>query len=586
LIAAARNPRRGIWAAIAFLLLAGIGVARVVATYKIFNQTTDEPAHLATGMEWLDRGTYSLEPLHPPLARVAIALGPYLSGIRLTGQGNVWAEGNEMLFARGRYLHNLALARLGVLPFFLLASFLVWCWSRRRYGEAPAFVAALLFTSSPVILAHAGVATTDMAITGTFTWALLAFVNLLDEPGYSRAAILGLAVGLAVLSKFSALVFLPACGLALLLWRWLAETRRAEKKAATSEFRWARGVAVAALAAFLVVWGGYRFSVGSITTVADRPHPTLDRTFGAMGAPHNVAYAVSEAHWIPAPAFFRGIAEVRQKEAQGHKGYLLGQIRLTGWWYFFPVALAVKTTLPFLLLAGAGAFCLLRSGWRERDWIAAAPVVAALALLLVSMTSHINIGIRHILPIYPLLAIAAGVGTCRLWKIAKSKYVGALLVLPLLAWHLASSARAHPDYLAYFNELAGQHPERILIDSDLDWGQDLLRLSAALRERGIEEVSIAYAGSADLDMSRFGLPRFHILAPYQRADGWIAISLLRLKTGGLGYPNDSYSWLKAYKPVCLVGRTIRLYYLPGHAEANQADSGLAGMEPHEISRLN
>jgi len=202
-------------------------------------------------------------------------------------------------------------------------------------------------------------------------------------------------------------------------------------------------------------------------------------------------------------------------------------------------------------------------------------MVAALALLLVCMPSHINIGVRHILPIVPLLAIIAGVGACRFWNSArlwsspKLKYAGLAVILPLLAWHLTSSIRAHPDYLAYFNELAGQHPERVLIDSDLDWGQDLLRLSAILKAKRVEELSIAYAGSAELDLGQFGLPPFRILLPHQPTAGWIAISLLRLKAGGLGFPTDSFSWLRAYKPLYVAGRSIWLFYLPDspHGEA-------------------
>src|SRR5208282_3337684 len=107
----------------------------------------------------------------------------------------------------------------------------------------------------------------------------------------------------------------------------------------------------------------------------------------------------------------------------------------------------------------------------------------------------------------------------------------------LLSWHLVSSVRAHPDYLAYFNEFAGRRPEDVLIDSDLDWGQDLLRLSAALQQRHVDQVSIAYAGSAKLDLNNFGLPPFHVLVPHERPTGWIAISLLPLKTGGFGLPD-------------------------------------------------
>jgi Dolichyl-phosphate-mannose-protein mannosyltransferase len=552
----------GSFAVIVLIVLGAIGVIRIVSTYSIFSQTTDEPAHVATGMEWLQRGTYTLEPLHPPLARIAVALGPYLSGLRLTGEGRIWAQGNEILLARGQYLHNLALARAGALPFFLLATCLVWYWSRTRYGNWPSLISTLLFTTSPVVLAHAGLATTDMAVTATFTAVLLALVNLLERASYLRSAIFGIAVGLAVLSKFSVLLFLPVSGVALLACRWLQRRNNKEKLAAGGSFRWGRGLAFAALLSFLVVWTGYRFSVGSITGPAARPHPTIDRFAGTTGALHNLAYSVAESRWVPAPGFFRGIAQLRQKNAAGAKAYLFGHVRQTGWWYFFPVALAVKTTIPFLVLIGVGTVSLARSAWVQRDWVTAAPVAAALVLLLVCVSSQINIGVRHILPIYPLFAIMGGVGACSLWNRVKMNHAGPAAVVVLLCWHLVSSARAHPDYLAYFNEFAGQHPEKILVDSDLDWGQDLLRLSAVLQQKHIENLSIAYAGSPDLDLHQFAIPAFRELNPHQPTTGWIAISLLRLKAGGFGLPSDSFSWLEAYQPVCLVGRSILLYDVP------------------------
>jgi len=555
--------RQGFLMGVALFLLAGIGVARIVSTYHVFSQTTDEPAHVATGMEWLQWGAYTFEPLHPPLARVALAIGPYVSGLRLQGHQNLWIEGNELLLARDRYLYNLSLARLGALPFFLLATFLAWYWARVRYGDGPALVATFLFTTSPAVLAHSGLATTDMAATATFTAAVLTYINFLEQPTYPRSAILGAAAALAVLSKFSALVFLPACGLTLLLTRWLLRGRREERAMAAGRVRWGRAIALAAFVAFLVVWAGYRFSVSSATDAAARPHYTIDQLVGTSGALHNVAYTAAEVPLVPAPAFFRGLAKLRFKETTGHKSYLLGQVRQTGWWYFFPVVLAVKSTIPFLILAAMGISYLGKSGWSPGgNWITVAPVVAALTLVLVCMPSHINIGVRHILPIYPLLAILGGVGACRFWNGAKPKYTGPAIIVVLLAWQLTSSVRTHPDYLAYFNEFAGHNPERILLDSDLDWGQDLLRLSAALQQRHIDQVSIAYAGSSKLDLSQFGLPPFQVLAPHQPVTGWIAISLLKLKVGGPGAPNDGFSWLEAYQPADLVGRSIRLYYVP------------------------
>lgn len=114
--------------------------------------------------------------MHPPLARVAVALGPFLAGIRWNPQLGMWAGGNAILAARNQYLHNLALARAGVLPFFVICAFLTWFWAATRYGATAAGAAALFFTTCPVILGHAGLATTDMAAAAGFMGALLAFI--------------------------------------------------------------------------------------------------------------------------------------------------------------------------------------------------------------------------------------------------------------------------------------------------------------------------------------------------------------------------------------------------------------------------
>ncbi|MGC2112243.1 MAG: glycosyltransferase family 39 protein [Candidatus Korobacteraceae bacterium] len=547
----------------ALVLLAGIGVARIVSTYHVFSQTTDEPAHVAAGMEWLERGTYTFEPLHPPLARIAVAVAPYVAGLRLKDHQNFWIEGNQLFGAHDRYLYNLSLARLGVLPFFLYAVFLVWYWSQTYYGDGPAFIATFLFTTSPVVLAQSGVATTDMAATATFTGAILAYVKFLERPTSLRATLLGIAAALAVLSKFSALLFLPACGVTILLAQRLIGPRTIPSTFLVPRISWRRGIALAVFVVVFLVWAGYRFSVSPAADPALRPHYSIDQLVGTRGTLHNVAYAVAELPFIPAPAFFQGLAKIRYAEATGHKGYLLGHIRQTGWWYFFLVALAVKSTIPFLILVFAGVVHLIKvTLLPAKRWVAVAPLVAALTVLLLCVPSQINIGVRHILPIYPLLAIIAGVGGAWLWSTTRPMYAGAALVILLSAWHLTSSVRAHPDYLAYFNEFAGQHPERILVDSDLDWGQDLLRLSAVLQQRQISQLSIAYAGSSHLDLGNFGLPPFHILDPHQPTSGWIAISLLKLKTGGLGFPDDSFSWLNAYRPVDRIGRSILLYYVP------------------------
>ncbi len=307
----------------AFVVLAALGVARIVATYPVFSQTTDEPAHVAAGMEWLQRGSYTFEPLHPPLARVSVALGPYLSGRRLSGTAKMWKQGDDILMQPGRYEHVLALARLGVLPFFLLAAFLVWDWTRRRYGDASAILATALLTTTPAVLGHSGLATTDMPLTATCLAALAAFISFLRRPTSARAVVLGIAAGVATLAKFSAILFLPAAALALLAWRWFLQ-RQQRSDSPRPPFSWSRSVGIVAVSGAMTIWAGYRFSVGAMTQPTDRPHASIDRLVGSSGALHDASYRVAEAFVVPAPALFHGLAALSTQGRQRPRGVFAG----------------------------------------------------------------------------------------------------------------------------------------------------------------------------------------------------------------------------------------------------------------------
>ena len=544
---------------LAAALLIAVAIGRIVITYPVFNQTWDEPAHIAAGMQWLSRGSYSYEPLHPPLARVMVALGPYLDGLRSAGYESVWLEGNAILYARDSYYRNLALARLGVLPFFIIGAVAVFLWTRRLFGNAAALLGTLLFTSLPPILAHSGIATTDAAVTGSLALALYTATRWLEEPSVARGLGLGAAMAITVLSKLSALLFLPATLLVLVLCH-----RRASRDA--NERSPARGSRLTAMRAvylstLLVVWAGYRFSIGPLVTEADVPLESRPAAHGAHGALYRAAYAASRAPVYPAPEFFQGLAMMHGKNQAGQKAYLLGQVRSDGWWYFFPVALAVKTPIPFLLFFGLGLAAALAMDRGTLRWRAIAPAAAAGALLLVCVPSRINIGLRHALAIYPLMAIMAGAGAATLWRWRRAGLLGPAAAVLLVGWQVTDGIRIHPDYLAYFNEVAGRNPERILVDSDLDNGQDLQRLADTLRALGVNDIALVYAGSATV--AEHGLPRIRRLQPHQPDTGWIAASLWSLKLGSLNQPGHAdFAWLEQHQPVALVGRSIRLYRIP------------------------
>jgi hypothetical protein len=262
-----------------------------------------------------------------------------------------------------------------------------------------------------------------------------------------------------------------------------------------------------------------------------------------------------------------GIVAVKAHNDSGHLSYLLGRVSTTGWWYFYLVALAVKTPIPLLVAGPAGVGWLARDGWRRHDPWALAPAVLVVTMLtFASLFSRINIGIRHILVLYPFLAIGAAYVTVRAWRSLAARRsadtvrsrraatAGTAVLLALVFWQLSTLWSAYPDYLPYFNE-AVPHPERVLVDSDLDWGQDLYRLELRTAQLGIAKLDIAYRGTADL--KREPLPPFEALASRRPVSGWVAISELARTRN----PAD-YAWLDAYQPLERIGKSIDLYYIP------------------------
>jgi hypothetical protein len=524
-------------------LFVALAVARVTATYSHFSQTYDEPVHVAMGLEWLDRGTYTLELQHPPLARVFDAIALRIAGehyppgpIVLTDPAAPIRKGNAIFGGPDDYQRNLTLARIGVLPWLLLAAFVVFHWTRAIANTESAIAAVALFTFVPAILGHAGLATTDMALAATLPTAIYTLVRCIERPSAGRMMLLACALAAAVLSKFSAIPFLAVIGCVVLLVK-LRESRpdRRVRPAFVA-------LAIAVPIAVLIIWSAYRFSIWPAPMYGFPPNELLAMLASAKAPPDRALFFLLSHFRLPAPELFAGLAHLGEHTLFGHPSYFLGQIRQHGVWYFFPVIIVVKTPIAFLILAVLGA---------RR---AAIPVLSAAAIVVIAMVSRINLGVRHVLPIYPLLAIAGGIALVEMWQRGN---IARIMAIVLGAWMAISSALAHPDYFAWFNELAGRHPERIVVDSDLDWGQDLPRLRQAVADRRIDRLWIAYFGSTDL--YRYPLaPALRQLPPRTRVKGWIAISKTSLK-GAYGQPDD-YAWLEQQTPVQEIGRSILLYH--------------------------
>lgn len=595
-------------------LLLALPILRIASTYRIFSQTSDEPFHIAAGFQWLTSRQYDLDAEHPPLARAFMALDAVIEGAKPEG-GDAVSFGNSILMRNDRYRRNLFGARAGNLPFFLLAMIAVGLWTRRLFGDSTALISLALFGALPPILGHAGLATTDMAAAATTVAALFLFARWIESPSWPNALFVAVACGLGVLSKFSFLLFFPMAAATLVVAHLLSRPHHALAKRILQ-------AAAGALIAGAMVWAAYKFSTGSLNDARLKVFPSGLPPHGAASYATNAGYdwmrldlleryykyagaaekqrgrgvdivdwakaagypsplagrsgdALTDAppvprptlierilepfraawqriavhHRIPAPLFFAGLEVVQRHSYAGHAGFLFGEFRDHGWWYYFPVIIFFKTPLAFLILAGIGIVQLLRTRNAERIAVAGAPM----AMLIPTLTAGINIGVRHVLPIFPLLTIAAAYGVTTLWR--KSRVV----VIIMLTWYFVATAIAHPDYMSYFNEAAGRHPERIAADSNLDWGQDLLRLAAVVKRERIPHLYLAYFGTADW---RRLVPAAEELPQFTHVHGWVAISENELIFGWPTNRRDAFAWLRQYEPSVRVGKSIRLYRIP------------------------
>jgi hypothetical protein len=580
------EPHHSRWPAVLAALLAVIGIVRIISSYSHTSQAFDEPCHVAAAIELLARHTYKLDPVHPPLARIAIGLPLYLAGERyphLDPQNNDNSltyndYGNAILYNSGHYQRNLTLARLGMLPFFLLATAVVFLWTRREYGELAAVMAAALFTTLPNVLAFSSIAYTDIAAGSTQLLLFFTFVNWLDKATKRSALWMGLAAGLALASKATTVIFFPAAAALIVLVKWLCSGtlvgESSEGRLAPRQI--AKQLAIAAALAIVTVWATYGFAVGH---AREAMNLTSMPSFQHFPAPLARAgrWLVARDPLLPAPAIIKGVADAYVLNQARPAAYLLGHIKDGGWWYFFLLGVAVKSPLPFLILAIVAS---LKKFFPPRRWRDLTPALAALAVFLVTMPVSYNAGVRHVMVVFPLLAIVAGRGCAYLWQVQPGDMKGArritsrVALVALLCWQAVSTVRATSDFLAYFNELAGRDPSQVLVAGcDLDCGQDLDLLAREFQSRHISHATIAVWTSAD--PTRSHLPDFVVPQAFSPVTGWFAISLRARRFGNsfhTMYPPGAFDWLNAYQPVAHVGKTILLYNISKTSQATAGNS--------------
>ncbi len=539
------------WLPITILLL--IFAVLVVSSAVRKTITGDELAHLGAGYSYLHTGDFRLNHAHPPLLKELAAVPVMLLGGTFDPQNPDFLAAREDRFGQHVFFESgmdvdtmLFLSRIPTLLLALGLALLIFRWAAALYGRAGGFFALALFAFAPSTLAHAGIFDMDM---GAATLAFLAtfqFVRYLRGPTLRKAALTGVALGLALAAKFTTLALL---GLLPTLWliTWLSK-----RAAGDTDARWQADFAAWRR------WAGHALLMLALA-----------------GLVISFTYL-----FVSTPAYFGGIAEQLQHNAEGDPEFFMGQLGWTGWTAYFPVAFLIKTPLAMLAFLLIGLLSLLWPGSRRR-LEETFPLLAATFFFVPALFSHINIGLRHVLPMMPFLFVfAARVTTIRLrwrgvWRIA---------LAGLCAWFLWASFSIYPDYLAYFNELIGGPKNGIyyLGDSNIDWGQDLKQLAVYLRSQGTDEVILSYFGDADL--TYYGIryqyaPAYGYQGPlWKRHDytlspdakrEFLAVSVNNLQ-GTFFQPKDYdlYRWLYDREPVKRVGYSIYVYDITGDADAH------------------
>lgn len=518
-------------------LLIGIGALRMATTWRVFSATADEATHIGAGLELYQYHRYLLQRENPPLPRIVFSAAPWFGGMRYAPRGTFSDQIHSVFYDHGEYRKNLVRARAGTVVWFVIAAIALFFAARDALGDPGSLLAVFLFTVEPVVLGYSALATHDGAATAGVAVALLAFSRWLRQPRLHSALLFGAAYGFSILCKFSCIAFVAAACFAIAILRLLhADLRRSLLRAAAM-------MLPAAVVTLLVVWAGYGFTIGTIGELQ----------------PWNDAFGPAVQRWIvrtgpqtrlPASDFFVGIAALLKIDKEGFRSYAGGNVSTSGWWWYFLFAVSLKTTIGWLALFVAGFWFAIRD--RELRWTFVEWTAAALAIVAVAMPSTLDLGVRYILPAYVPFSIAAATAAAAMIRHSRTT---AAIAIALLVCQLAASALAHPDYFPYFNAFVGRDPSRYLIDSNLDWGQDILRLRSVARREHMAALSQSLMGPADYAALSF--PPIYPASPWARAHGWVAVSdhsyRMTKTEGGWRWLPDTYR---------RVGKSIRLYKIP------------------------
>lgn len=596
-----------------------ITVSVVLAVTSAWNDSVivDEVPHIGAGYSYLVKHDYRLNPEHPPLAKELAALPLLFLNLNQSAfQQKFWTDdvngqwdfGRFLIFNSGNNADLIKhLVKLPMLIFFVLSVILIFKWSRKLYGDAGAYIALLIFSFSPTVIAHSRFVTTDMPALFGVLAATYFFLKYLDNPDRKNLIIASLIFGVALLLKFSTFLLVPYFLIAAFFWGLRKNFTFLVKMIS-------RTILIFIIGFVVIVWPVYYLSSYKYPPQRQRADTVQNLlSFGNKNLANVIIWASDKPIIRAAGQYGLGLLMVNQRASGGNTTYFLGEVSNRGWHKYFPIVYFIKEPFSWWGLVILAALFLGWSrsrfvsnrksrildfgkqnrdrtnkpsrqslkrlwGWTSNHFTEFAMILWLAIYWATSIRSNLNIGVRHLLPVFPFAIILVSGQISRIINWARAAGPKALAAVMLtvsffLSWQVLESTSIYPFYLTYFNQIVGgpSGGYRFVVDSNLDWGQDLLRLSRWVKQNNIPKVETDYFGWANpayyMGSSFIGLSadkyknKDNFIAQNQ-SGGWMAVSatFLQNSVGPKERPNtNNYLWLQIEKPVTVIGNSIFVY---------------------------
>jgi 4-amino-4-deoxy-L-arabinose transferase-like glycosyltransferase len=546
------------------------------------SQTWDEANHIFCGYRSWTHADFGLNPEHPPILKLLATLPLLSSPLKAPKLEDRYFKEDAFLGGKDFLYQNdadkiLLRTRMAAATLTVLLALLVFLCTREMFGTGAAFIALVLLVFDPNLLAHGALVTTDAGLSCFMFATIYAFYRYVKRPSPWRMVIVGISAGLAFSVKHTGILVFPMLFL-LAVFEGVRYLKGPNRPFGKQTLNLAASLVAISIIALAVLWSFYGFRYAARPNGLQLNPPLAEYVQGLK--PHETWIISTIAGWHLLPeSYLYGLADVRLT-ADYYTSFVLGKVYAHGVWFYFPVAFLIKSTLGFLalLLLSAAVIATRRLNcWQEILFLTIPPTFYGLVAISVGM----NIGVRHILPIYVFLSVLIGGAA---WALIQKSHKWAYVVAALLLIHAGSSLRTFPTYIAYSNELWGgpSHTYKYLTDSNADWGQQLKAANQYLVQRGVKECWFVYFAEGVADPRYYGIPckplptisTLWLNEPIEvppSLDGPVLISASNLSSVEFGPGSlDPYGQFKQLAPTAMIDHGI--FVFDGHFEVPLASA--------------